>query len=128
MTFLERIKKMKETLRSGAVVVCARGTGKTTALVEIYHEDKDAAVILANEEGYRRFINLYEEKYGKSPDRKYLMIGGFKYEGDRYSVAMASRKVYIDELYVSKFTGNFHGAVTSYPQPVVVISEESGAI
>ncbi len=124
-----RIQRMKEALRAGMVVVSPRATGKTEALVEIYHEDRDAAVVLPTEAGYRRFIELYEKKYGKMPDRRFLMLSGLKYDSKEYEMTeLAHKKVYVDELYISKYVGPFHAAVTSFPQPVVVMREDSGAV
>jgi hypothetical protein len=129
MSQKEKIKEMKLALRAGSVVVTPRASGKTEALVEIYHEDNDAAIVLPTEAGYRRFVDLYDKKYGKAPDRRYLMLGGLKYEGDWYTeVELKGKKIYVDELYVNPYCGSFHSAITSYPQPVIVLKDESGAV
>jgi hypothetical protein len=122
-------EKIKASLRAGTVVVSPIQSGKTEALVEIYHEDKDAAVILPTGEGYRRFVELYESKYGKIPDRRYLMLGGMKFDGDWYAeTELSGKKIYVDELFKNPYSGKFHGAVTSYPQPVVILKDGSSAV
>jgi hypothetical protein len=118
---MTHIQHMKEALRAGTIVVSPRCSGKTEALVEIYHEDRDAAVIFAVEAQYRRFVDLYEKKYGKQPDKRFLMLGGFKSKEPEDVARMATKKLYIDELYISRFVGPFHAAVTSFPMPVVVM-------
>lgn len=129
MSKKDKIEHMKSSLRTGAIVISSRKSGKTEALVEIYHEDKDAAVVLPSGEGYKQFVEFYEFKYGKNPDLRFLSIAGLKFDDQEYrEKILANKKVYVDELYDNPYSGPFHSAITSYPQPVVIIKDESGAV
>lgn len=122
--YVDNKDAIKSLLKQGKLVVSGRCTGKTEALVDLLREDPRAIVITPSEAGYRRLIDMYQEKYGDSESLKNRKV----FRGSSQSTAsMAgiidprSHDIYVDEFYINPYTGPFYAAVTSFPIPVVVL-------
>ena len=113
---------IKSLLKQGKLVVSNRATGKTAALVEIFHEDPRAVIVLPTEAGKQHFARSYAAAYGKQPDRTRLLMGTQTLNGRHPDVLDPIRNnVYVDEYYINEYKGPFYAAVTSFPIPVVVL-------
>jgi len=118
---MNKKEEIKKALRRGGLVVAERGTGKTSALMEILMEGP-AAVIIVPSNNYRYvYIELINEKYpGVFSKRE---ICDFIILGDEAETRLKGlrRKVYVDEWCMCNYRGPFEAAVTSLPFPITFV-------
>jgi hypothetical protein len=110
-----RTAELKKSLRNapGSTFIVPRGCGKSTAIVEIVHEDRagNASVVVLNQSLASCFEKHYRNQYPDDAIPKVVSIDGWenRIRGD-------SRPVYADEARLGGYQNaliDFRGGLTS---------------
>lgn len=125
----EYVDRIKKALKNGGLVVAPRGVGKSAALAEILAENPNSIVIVTNDTMFRRLRDLYREHTGEE------LGGGRLFHVNTFTnpepgrkpgwpFDLAGKEMYIDEYWIAsgRCPEDWHGAVTSFPFPMTVIS------
>lgn len=97
--------------KHGGLFITNRAVGKTTALLELLHEDEDAYLITFNGMQVRTLQDIYKKKFQDSKEKRIISNANI------YEV----RKGYIDEyFYHETLYKDFKGAISTMRFPVIV--------
>lgn len=117
-----RKDEIKKALLGGGLVVAPRGQGKTSALVEILIEDKNAVLIVAYASEKIRIRQALLEsgltEYGVS--EKLFLASSTDLPFHRINY-LHDKNVYVDEWFSNTYKGPFKAAVTSEPFTVTIV-------
>lgn len=120
---IKYIKKYFEKY-PGGLLITNRRAGKTSALLEILHEDKNACLLTFNQSSANLLINRYKQLYPREPNSLYVEDVSKRIFSDVDTVNRAmicTSSLYIDEYFMCKNVGSleyFGGAVSTMKFPI----------
>jgi hypothetical protein len=123
-TLRHKVDQMKAALKNGSLVVSGRNSGKTLALLELFYELPLMIVVLHNESARKRFLDMYQERYGELPaNKKGRVLNGSsnKVQDDLKYRNNWLYNVYIDEREMNPYKGPYWSAISTFDKPLVIL-------